>query len=142
MTLTPNIPLLKKVLERIETAPQAFNMDSWESRALPGDEFWNPSTGGIEEVTECGTTRCVAGWAEWIYATEEGWISPDQGAYQAMYAIASRERIIPEHHHVGSRILGVPSDWFYLPPGDVVGKIREVIRRSEAGESFDDLLED
>lgn len=130
--MRPNIPLLKKVLEQIERDPQLFSMDSWEGFFWAEDPVWNPVTGEYDlTAEECGTTRCVAGWAEVLYAQEKGYIGSDGDAYAAMYTIAHREGLRAEHYTVGEHILGVPSSWFCLDPGDIVGKIREVISKAE-----------
>lgn len=55
-----NIPLLEKIIEAIEAHPEQFNMFEWD----------------------CGTTRCIAGWANILsskkamYATE--WSGAEQ----------------------------------------------------------------
>lgn len=40
---TPNLPLLRKILDHIDAHPEEHDQETWESA--------------------CGTTRCVAGWA-------------------------------------------------------------------------------
>lgn len=50
-TLTPNIPLLRKVLEQIDAHPELHDQGSFDATAYD------------DRSNACGTSHCVAGWA-------------------------------------------------------------------------------
>lgn len=64
---TPNTELFKKVYDQISTNPQTFYMKEWETTIAQMDidggmAYWDAVDGEWFQFTECGTTRCVAGW--------------------------------------------------------------------------------
>lgn len=74
----PNTDNIRQVLDQIEAQPQAFYMGTWEG-FIPGDalsdperEYYDPASDERHQYTECGTTRCVAGWAVYFEAERRG----------------------------------------------------------------------
>lgn len=64
-----NRKLAKKILGKITSSPQAFNMEGW----VDAPEGVDPAVPGFKPVL-CGSTLCVAGWAQQIvrgYVNEE-----------------------------------------------------------------------
>lgn len=70
--------MFKRILKQIELNPKSFHMAEWEHRFGTMDVYeisiYNPATGesGYVSTAECGTTRCVAGWAVFFDAVDKG----------------------------------------------------------------------
>lgn len=77
-----NTEMFKRIRDQIKADPKTFYMSGWEDdlsaeAAEDGDwdhGYYNPSTGDYEDVmaSECGTTRCIAGWAIHFEALDRG----------------------------------------------------------------------
>lgn len=76
-----NVEMFKKIRDQIKSEPKGFYMGSWESPAFSADpdldyivDFYVPETDewDVAPVSECGTQRCVAGWAIYFRAEEMG----------------------------------------------------------------------
>lgn len=131
---TPNIPAIRKLLTQIESDPQSFDMLDWEGYRGDGDDYWNPEEGEWAERTECGTTRCAAGWAIYQYADEHDLHHPDRMIAVTTINVGAQLGIPkPDRSYsgVGSRILGIESSWFYAEPGDLIDHLRGLVRSSE-----------
>lgn len=64
----PNTELFQKIDAQITDEPRSFYMAEWEAETSDLDAYWSPKARGRvrytpEDVAECGTARCVAGWA-------------------------------------------------------------------------------
>lgn len=90
----PNIELFRRVEEQLDLHPELHDQDSWEGSG------------------ECGTTRCVAGWAIYL-ATGANLYGPDlrpsTGFKAALY-----DRGIPldieAPFNLGQELLGLDED--------------------------------
>lgn len=94
-----NTELFRKIEEKINAAPEALDMDSWE--------------------TSCGTTYCMAGWA--IHLTTGAPIYGPDGEYSdATVRLAADLGTVADTAILGGRLLGLDvSEWgvFYVTNG-------------------------
>lgn len=73
-----NREMFKRILEQIEHNPKSFRMAEWEETFEEDDRYeisvYFPEKGESELLSssECGTTRCVAGWAVFFDAIDKG----------------------------------------------------------------------
>lgn len=78
-----NIEMFKRIRDQIKRDPKSFDMSSWEFDLTSeiseegGDfaiEYYDPETNDYQPTmaSECGTTRCVAGWAVYFAAEDLG----------------------------------------------------------------------
>jgi hypothetical protein len=90
-----NTELFRKIHEIISTQPRKFCMSFWE------------------DPTDCGTTRCVAGWAvhlttgEPLYANNETF-SIDH--HPAVIRLAGRLGVPDDFDYIGSELLEIEFD--------------------------------
>lgn len=98
---TPNLPLLRKVLDHIDAHPEEWNQMSWARNFALADGFWSVSKSEIESATGrelCDTAYCIAGHAvamtEGIEWTKDGYGTPASGA---------------DWYDAGARALGIES---------------------------------
>lgn len=74
-----NRELFKKIDDRITLTPARLDMESWETQ--PADR------------TECGTTRCIAGWAIYETTGQPLYVTDERGAirqHPSLVALAER----------------------------------------------------
>lgn len=69
-----NLPLLKQVRDLIEIEPHKLEMGDWESYRDEGEHYYNPAEDDYvdPQPNECGTTRCIAGWAIYLEGVKRG----------------------------------------------------------------------
>lgn len=73
-----NREMFQRILKQIELNPKSFRMAEWEDRFEENDSSWVsvyfPEDGRswTTSAGECGTTRCVAGWAVFFDAMDKG----------------------------------------------------------------------
>lgn len=86
-----NIPLFKKIHDRISAAPEVHSQDTWE----------------------CGSTRCIAGWAvhlttgEPVFSENNGW----RGLHPATRELARRYGLAADSvPAIALRLLGITAD--------------------------------
>ncbi|MDI1362545.1 hypothetical protein [Methylotenera sp.] len=49
------------IMTRVETEQRAFNINLWQQMAITDDDGYKPHR-TEQEVSDCGTSCCVAGW--------------------------------------------------------------------------------
>ena len=117
-----NIEMMKRIKAVWDNTPEQFDMSTWESSAesfaeeieegyLDPDttmEFFNPETNDYDievRADECGTTRCMAGWAIYFNAIDKG-LDPNQDLELLLY------KIYPglSFKQAGAEILGLTDD--------------------------------
>lgn len=127
--MTANRELAQKVLDQINRDPQSFDMNSWEDWAPPGTPYYDPEAGEYALRTECGTTRCGAGWAIHIWASENE-INTNRNLMRVMSDVALRHDIrIPAYDTVGRVLLGLKSsEVFYFQPESFIDVLESLIR--------------
>lgn len=123
-TLSP-AALAGRILNKIETHPENFDMGSWYSTASPSAPLLLP-----EVDPECGTTLCAAGWAAHLGGYT---LIVDGGAYLDPAHVLS----VP----VAARaLLGLTdeqaNDLFYASATGAVGKLRQLA----GGKGYGELL--
>lgn len=102
---TPNTELFRKIYDQIKENPGTLDMTSWEVVYVdPGEEFYNPVKQDWEP-RNCGTTRCVAGWAAHFTA-------PSTHFFDTMERLAEEWGItgdgdVSVEVQVGSKLLGL-----------------------------------
>lgn len=85
-----NTPLFKKIREIISVKPELFDMASFEN-------------GGN---SECGTTRCIAGWAIHLETGEP--LYDDEGDFTApVHELADRLGVRADPEDLGRELLGL-----------------------------------
>lgn len=105
---TPNTELFRKIYDQIKENPGSLEMTIWESdRIDPREEFYNPVKQDWEP-RNCGTTRCVAGWAAHFTA-------PGTNFFDTMERLAEEWGItgdgdVSVEVQVGSKLLGLDID--------------------------------
>lgn len=124
-----NRELAQKVLDQINRDPQSLDMNSWEDWAYVGDEYYDPEAGEYALRTECGTTRCGAGWAIHIWASENE-INTNRNLMRVMSDVARRRDIrIPAYDTVGRVLLGLKSsEVFYFQAESFIDVLESLIR--------------
>ncbi len=87
--MVKNIEMMKRIKTVWDNTPERFDMGTWETQEeryieeidegyLDADmsiEFYNPETGYYDieiPAGECGTSRCMAGWAIYFNAIDQG----------------------------------------------------------------------
>ena len=79
---------LADLLDRIhEVRPLGFDMSSWFDELEPSSD---PTIATDEEIEECGTTACVAGWACSLFMLEYG-LTPISFEYEDEVEAQARE---------------------------------------------------
>jgi len=96
-----NIEMMKRIKAVWDNTPERFDMGTWETPEgsyieeikegyLDPDttiEFFNPETDDHDievRADECGTTRCMAGWAIYFNAIDKG-LDPNQPLELLLY---------------------------------------------------------
>lgn len=93
---TYNRELFQKIHDVISVQPESFEMDSWEDRDA-----------------DCGTTRCVAGWA--ISLTTQTDLGEGSRSHPAVLALAERHgiylpRVSAPYSALARKLLGLSPD--------------------------------
>ena len=101
---TPNTELFRKIYNQIKEKPGTLQMTCWEAVHVdPREEFYNPLKRDWEP-RNCGTTRCVAGWAAHF-------TGPSANFFDTMERLAEEWAIVGGKFsvevQVGSRLLGL-----------------------------------
>lgn len=117
-----NQELFKKIYDIISASPSEFEMSTWE-----------------DSEEQCGTTRCVAGWAIFLttgkplYTPESSFISMDPSVLEL--AGVNRDAEV-NFEQVGSDLLDLPlsARWLFYTSN---GKAREFVRLASEGK-FDE----
>lgn len=60
--MEPNRELFKKIYDQITTDPKSHDQMSWTEFAIDGSSYSNEFA-PQQNPEDCGTTRCVGGWA-------------------------------------------------------------------------------
>jgi len=114
-----NVEMFKKIRDQIKRDPKAFQMADWEASlaedvaAFADDfdvEFYDANRGGWDTApaSECGTARCVAGWAIYFEAESRG-LNLSLPLGQLKSQIAEQEGFVygATFEELGERILGL-----------------------------------
>ena len=66
---TPNLPLLRKVLEHIDAHPEEWDQTLWGTNHAFVNEYGQVTYDLQRDATACHTACCIAGWAIMIDGT-------------------------------------------------------------------------
>ena len=118
------LELRKRVLKQIEYELASFDMRSWE-KIIPG---WGNQHGR----ESCKTTRCLAGWAQFLargavfeYGTDDRRIVPVDDDAIALLGLTADEYGTDDLSDEGNAL-------FYLSDDDALARMRE-LAQAEAG---------
>jgi len=124
--------LFKKIRDQIERAPETFYMGTWgtDFSLLAAEEedyyheYYDPNDGGWSEIpaSECGTTRCVAGWAVHFEAERLG-IDVDRPLWDTMLDLAIKLKVKPNYEAVAKHVLGIDDNNLFWEADDVAYEI-------------------
>lgn len=89
--------LAQKILDQVDRQPETLYMGTWETVDL--EHLYNWKTG--ERVEECGTTRCIAGWAVHFASC------PQEDVFHAMSRVAQELGLERTFEAVAGRLLGL-----------------------------------
>ena len=102
---TPNTELFRKIYDQIREKPGTLQMASWEAVHVdPEEDFYNPVKQDWEP-RNCGTTRCVAGWAAHFTAPETNFFDTTERLAAEWGIVGGGEFSV--HVQVGSKLLGL-----------------------------------
>lgn len=123
-----NTPLFKKIHEIINLKPELFDMASFEG----------------DSSSECGTTRCIAGWAIRLETGKP--LYDDEGEFTApTHELADRLGVTVAPEDLGRELLGLPVDvasrLFYVNDG-VGARFVELAAEGREAEALEVLDED
>ena len=121
---TPNTELFRKIYNQIKEKPGTLQMTSWEDPDTdPQSEFYNPLKRDWEP-RNCGTTRCVAGWAAHFTAPETGFLDTMERLAEE-WGITGYVGDVSVEVQVGSKLLGLD-----------IEKARALFLGADDGEAF------
>lgn len=116
-----NTELFKKIRDQIKRDPKAFAMADWEDDLAgyadargdfdvayydANEREWKDAT-----ASECGTTRCVAGWAIHFEAERRGMdVSRPLDALRIDLGYEYGFTYIPTYGELGARVLGISEE--------------------------------
>lgn len=111
------------VLKQVDTDPASFNMLWWERNQKTYIDLGYTE----EQAAACGTTRCLAGWAEYFANGEIGdshW--SDQDHAQAGIDILG----LTEEEYYGAARPGAVGLFFTMDGAGVARRFREIVEKS------------
>lgn len=105
---TPNTELFRKIYNQIKEKPGSLEMTIWEVVHVdPREDFYNPLKQDWEP-RNCGTTRCVAGWAAHFTAPETNFFDTTERLAAEWGIVGGGEFSVEVQ--VGSKLLGLDTD--------------------------------
>ena len=130
-----NTELFKKIRDQIKRDPQSFDMKNWgfspaEAAEEEGDwdhDYYDVNTRQVETIpaSECGTTRCVAGWAVHFEAERLG-INVNQPLIYVMRDLADQLDLPPTYAEVAGAVLQInDTNLFWTDAEDAYGIVNE-----------------
>lgn len=142
-----NVEMFKRIRDQIKRDPKTFSVGSWEFNIAKDAEnygdfdvnYYDPALGDYEVVSssECGTTRCVAGWGIYFAAMDAGF-SSTAPLRQLLYSVADVVGVPwseVDYAVVGAKVLDIPqaeaSKLFYSSDSDgyeIVNEYAEGVR--------------
>lgn len=130
-----NKQLAQKVLDQIETDPESFDMDTWETVGVEGiprsNPYFDPATGRHRSTEYCGTTRCIAGWAIYFAAQERG-IDTNRPLWNVHADLAVEvglEPRISDYANFGALLLGLGgTELFFDSDRDGYKRLKRLIK--------------
>lgn len=121
-----NTELFKKIENIINTQPESFDVDTWETQGQSG----------------CGTTRCEAGWAIYLTTGQPLKASRDtQGVIrpsQATRDLAVQLGVRADFSLIASKLLGLtPNEGasLFYAPGNVVVRFTRLAAQGKDAEA-------
>jgi len=127
-----NTELFKKIRDQIKRDPKTFDMEAWATDlSLEVDEmgeylhtYYDPNTGREEEInaSECGTIRCVAGWAIHFEAERLG-MDVNRHLRDVMKDLAKALDIDWGYEAVAEHILGIDGYGLFYKESDEAYRI-------------------
>lgn len=137
-----NREMFKRILGQIESEPMSFEMGGWQHN-LAGEaeeggdfehHFYDPSTDGASSAmaSECGTTRCIAGWGIHFAAEDLGL---DVARPLAVVALEVADKMgirvgrhgnrTYDYEALGKAVLDIEDNIFYLDDRDGYMAVRD-----------------
>ena len=118
-----NVELFKKIRDQIKSVPMSFNMGTWSEDLaaeieIDGDwdhEYYDANTGEWAEApaSECGTTRCVAGWAIHFEAERLG-LDVNRPLIHVAEELAGVLGVQNDYEEVAMRVLDIDYPWLFF----------------------------
>lgn len=125
----------RKVLDQINNQPKTFRMADWEYEPPEGEyhSYYNPAIDDYEEAIDCGTTRCIAGWAIYFAAEERG-LPVNRPLRDVRDELADNLQVCDNAYELlGMAVLGLRSSALFYQ--DDESAYRELVRLVEKGEA-------